>query len=93
MHQIAIDIYLHAFFYGRSLEHIVLPGGIVDNDPDVHIRKTLLVPGDGLGDIVGKLPFPTGMRNDTLKIKIKKSRNRNPCQRRVPREPCQSASR
>lgn len=71
MHQIAIDIYLHAFFYGRSLEHIVLPGGIVDNDPDVHIRKTLLVPGDGLGDIVGKLPFPTGMRNDTLKIKIK----------------------
>lgn len=44
MHQIAIDIYLHAFFYGRSLEHIVLPGGIVDNDPDVHIRKTLLVP-------------------------------------------------
>lgn len=71
MHQIAIDIYLHAFFYGRSLEHIVLPGGIVDNDPDVHIRKTLLVPGDGLGDIVGKLPFPAGMRNDTLKIKIK----------------------
>lgn len=61
MHQIAIDIYLHAFFMveaSNTLSCRVVSS--IMTRTFTFVRR--FVPGDGLGDIVGKLPFPAGMR-------------------------------
>ena len=61
MYQGSIYIYLYTFLYGGSVEHIVLPGGVINDDPDIHTRKPLLMLGDRLGDVFRELPFPTGV--------------------------------